>query len=236
MSYIDSCFGKTRSDDGFSRMQSPSDDVSTDPVVIECLVDCFFQRVHEKNPILNQDLVSSYFREYCHVIPLYDDKTCLVLLIGALGAVATQYTDEESIKLDNPERAESLRLGRCYFEAAQRRLGTVISSPGIISAQCLCLSGIYHMYIIEPISALHMFHTAGTSIKLAQDTSDTTAESQHSVFWACLKSERELLAELPIMNPALTEYPPYDHYPSPPAQSTSDQPTEWTTLERESWY
>ncbi|KAL3486295.1 hypothetical protein BJX62DRAFT_242150 [Aspergillus germanicus] len=47
---------------------------------------------------------------------------------------------------------------------------------------------------------------------------------------------RELLAELPIMNPALTEYPPYDHYPSPPAQSTSDQPTEWTTLERDSWY
>jgi hypothetical protein len=39
------------------------------------------------------------------------------------------------------------------------------------------------------------------------------------------------------MNPALTEYPPYHHYPSPPAQpANTHQPSEWTTLERDSWY
>jgi hypothetical protein len=122
-------------------MQSTSDQVSTDPVVIEGLVDSFFQRVHAKNPILNRELVSSYCQEYCTLGPCYDDKTCLVLVICALGAVATNYVYEENIEQDNAERAGSLRLGNCYFEAAKRRLGIAISRPGIISAQCLCLAG-----------------------------------------------------------------------------------------------
>jgi hypothetical protein len=46
------------------------------------------------------------------------------------------------------ERAESLRVGKCYVEAAQRRLGLVMSRLGIISAQCLCLAG-YGSWVVD---------------------------------------------------------------------------------------
>ncbi|KAG7432692.1 hypothetical protein Forpi1262_v005541 [Fusarium oxysporum f. sp. raphani] len=58
-------------------------------------------------------------------------------------------------------RLERLKLGHCYFTASEKRLGAAISRVDTLSIQCLCLAGIYHVYLIRPVQALRLFHAAG---------------------------------------------------------------------------
>ncbi|PNP80920.1 hypothetical protein FNYG_05735 [Fusarium nygamai] len=43
--------------------------------------------------------------------------------------------------LETPSRLERLKLGYCYFAAAEKRLGAAISRVDTLSLQCLCLAG-----------------------------------------------------------------------------------------------
>lgn len=118
--------------------------ISTERSDIERLVSRFFQNVHVKNPILDRRSVLKYCQEYYEHGAQFNLETGLVLIICALGAVATGFDSssnghqEPSVESAN---LESLRLGRCYFAAAEKRLGVALVEPSTLAVQCLCLAG-----------------------------------------------------------------------------------------------
>ncbi|KAH7397154.1 C6 zinc finger domain-containing protein [Pyrenochaeta sp. MPI-SDFR-AT-0127] len=227
-----------------SRDPSISINISTERSDIEQLVDQFFTRVNIKNPILSRQVASQYCQQYYEHGPLFNLETCLVLLMCSLGAVSMEFDpfDEGQSPGNSPyssSRVANLRLGSCYFVAAEKRLGSAISNINTLAIQCLCLAGIYHMYLIRPMHALRMFHAAGSSLQILASTGADSHQGKSqiysSLFWTCYKSEREILAEIPICAPALREPGTTDSYPPPP-QATSTVPCEWASYEEDSWY
>lgn len=121
--------------------------ISTERVDIERLVDQFFSRVHVKNPILDRQTVKQYCQEYYEHGPLFNLRVCLVLLICALGSVAPDFQPSGPLNEDleewprQPERADNLKTGRCYYAAAEKRLSAAMVKPHSVGVQCLCLAG-----------------------------------------------------------------------------------------------
>ncbi|KAH9211098.1 hypothetical protein DL95DRAFT_342173 [Leptodontidium sp. 2 PMI_412] len=220
------------------------DEISTEISDIEPLVDHFFNRVNIKNPIVTRQDASQYCRQYCTHGSLSNLETCLVLLMCALGAVSMEFdpsnvTQSPSSSSHPSSRLASLRLGYRYFVAAEKCLGSALSSVHSLAIQCLCLAGIFHMYLIRPMHALRMFHAAGSSLQILASTNASSAEGRSqvysSLFWTCYKSEREILAEIPVSTPALRQPGWPDSYPlsNQPASMTSDM---WASHEEDSWY
>lgn len=120
--------------------------ISTERPDIERLVDLFFKRNNIKNPILSRPVVSQYCQQYYEHGPLFNLETCLVLLTCAIGALSTEFDPlgvDESPRSPSHSSARlaSLRLGQCYFVAAEKRLGAAISTVNTLAIQCLCLAG-----------------------------------------------------------------------------------------------
>ncbi|KAM5343914.1 hypothetical protein ACJ41O_012451 [Fusarium nematophilum] len=243
----------THLDDAFNRAESPSDSlvkqqppvhISTDKSDIEQLVDQFFTRVHVKNPILDRLTVEQYCLRYYEDGALFNLETCLVLIICALGAVATEFDSRGPSHNGSPQqlaRLESLRVANCYFSAAEKRLGAAATSFSTLAIQCLCLAGIYHMYTLKPMAALRMFHAAGSSLQVlvstGSDSPEGTSQMNSSLFWACFKSEREILGELPITPPSLIEPCSSEGYPQPPQEGVMGPGADnWTKAHQDSWY
>ncbi|KAH6708632.1 C6 zinc finger domain-containing protein, partial [Verticillium dahliae] len=218
--------------------------ISTEKVDVEKLVEQFHQRVNIKNPILSRQLASEYCQNFHEDGLLFNLETCLVLLMCALGAISMDYGSVITSQSpgNNPSSAPdlaNLRLGHSYFTAAEKRLGAAISTVNTLSIQCLCLAGIFHMYSIQPMHALRVFHAAGISLQNLSSTGARPAgeasQMYSSLFWTCYKSEREILAEIPINAPALREPGMPNVYPQPP-QAASIASNEWAADEEDSWY
>lgn len=125
---------------------SNSVNISTERGDIEQLVDQFFKRVNIKNPIFTRRVVSQYCQQYYEHGPIFNLETCLVLLTCALGAISMDF---EPLEVGQSPRSSchpsarlaSLRLGHCYFTAAEKRLGMAMSSINTLAIECLCLAG-----------------------------------------------------------------------------------------------
>ncbi|RSL61398.1 hypothetical protein CEP53_005091 [Fusarium sp. AF-6] len=219
---------------------SGSVNISTDKSDIQQLVNLFFQRVNIKNPILSRQTVEGYCHQYYENGPQFNLETGLVLLICALGAVADDFNpldmDQQSPAASSfqmPSRVSKLKLGHCYYTAAEKRLGAAFSRVDTLSIQCLCLAGIYHMYLIRPIHALRLFHAAGSSLQMLLSTSWEYFPTSLKLILDMLQigKIREILSELPLGIPALRDPPSQDSYP-PPQQITRDL----SESEEDSWF
>lgn len=141
-----------------SRLDSVSDPsapvrISTDRVDIEPLVDQYFEHVNIKNPILTRQIIGQYCQDYYEHGPLFNLETCSVLLTCALGAISSKFdafeqdshsspnTPGTHARLPAPSTINSLKLGHCYFIAAEKRLGITMSTVSSLAVQCLCLAG-----------------------------------------------------------------------------------------------
>lgn len=187
--YLDDAFNRSEPRSSGFVSQANSINISTERADIELLVDQFFGRVHSKNPILDRQTVKQYCQRYYEHGPSFSLETCLLLMICALGALATEYPppeftmDDHDVFSEHSTRLETLKLAKCYFNAAEKRLGIAVTSPNALAIQCFCLAGsvlinnfemwwlikakrIYHMYTLNPMAALRMFHTAGSSLQL----------------------------------------------------------------------
>ncbi|CAH0028777.1 unnamed protein product, partial [Clonostachys rhizophaga] len=212
---------------------------------IEVLVDRFFKRVNNKNPILSRRIVTQYCQNYYEDGPRFDLETCIVLLTCALGAVAMEYSPPDATSSPaaparfSSLRLEDLQLGRCYFDAAEKRLGPALTEVSTQAIQCLCLAGIYHMFTLRPMQASRIFHAAGSSLRILMSTSLNTSQETYQLylklFWACSNSERELITELPVNPPSLTGPGTPDAYPLPPRIESIGR-DEWSVQEEDSWY
>lgn len=111
-----------------------------EPHRIRSLLDKFFNFVHVKNPVLDEQQTRRTVNRVClHGIDWSPDA-CLSLLICALGTIATPldggYVHRDSETYINAES---------FFLAAKKRLGLVLGTSSLIEAQCmfLAVSGVW---------------------------------------------------------------------------------------------
>jgi hypothetical protein len=169
----------------------------------------FLDHVLIKNPVLEETYIRRLVRRISLEGPGWDAESCLALLVCANGAITRPF-DSASLT------GEEVRLspGRALFTAAQKRIGVILDSAGLLEAQCLFFAGVYLMTSLCPYDAWRSF-LQGLAICqnfdfIRQSTGQlagggggggeligeagTTAEE--SIYWSCWKSERELRLEL----------------------------------------
>ncbi|KAJ2892232.1 uncharacterized protein MKZ38_010101 [Zalerion maritima] len=165
-----------------------------DPHHIDSLLASFFRNVHIKNPILSESSTRSLvFRSLAteSFLLSYTPESCLVLLILALGSLATPFGPSDPQVC--PGSQSFLTAGR-YYSAAQKRMGgSLLTSDGILGPQCFFLAGVYEMCLLQKTSAWRYFTTA---LALCQTLEEReTNPNEQAVHWSVWKSEREVRAE-----------------------------------------
>ncbi|KAJ5328875.1 hypothetical protein N7452_009265, partial [Penicillium brevicompactum] len=186
-------------------------------------IERFFEDVHIFNPVLEEQDVIEYLGEVQRNGIGWDAKSCLMLLICALGSISTPFMNQNPVmrscdfrQSHNFSRAES------FFLNAQKRLGMLLTGNGVIEAQCFFLAGVYLMTTLRPMEAWRMFVQGLACCQALQshdiDHAQSEAEwSPHQrIYWTCFKSELELRLELnlPRQNGVDLSYPTM--FPSPP--------------------
>lgn len=223
-----------------------------EPQGLKVLLDNFFTNVHCKNPIFDETAVRRLVSKVIFDGVDWSPASCLALIVCALGRLATPLGPSLDTKPDTAAYAEA----RSLFNAAQRRIGVLLSQTDIIGAQCLFLSGVYMMCTFQPFQAWRFFSQALASCQtlpflrrahtivesVAQSPSDFMTMNaddtqQQAVYWSAWKSEREMREDLvlPDFNmPHSTSvlYPPF--FPSPPHQVDTDKPKD-SERQRASW-
>ncbi|PLB53926.1 hypothetical protein P170DRAFT_504800 [Aspergillus steynii IBT 23096] len=244
---------------GHSERESTVSMDDLQPRLMRALVDRFFQYVHVKNPILNERSTRRLFSTFCEEGLDWSPESCLALLVLALGATATPFEDESLGRKD----PETLSHARCFYKAAQKRLGTLIGTPNrVLEAQCFFLSGVCAMTFFQRDIAWRFFLQAlaccqqfrfrllegsdeqlrasaspiGESSLSVQERSLTT---EQAIYWSAWKSERELRRDLQAPDFTLSQaefaiYPPF--FPTPPAIEEERHHGTVDKVHQLSWY
>jgi len=174
-----------------------------------------FEHVLSKNPVLEEHFLRQTLNNVCMNGVGWDAESCLVLLVCALGSIASP----------NANQADWV-TANSYFAAAQRRFGLLMAMDDLIVSQCHFLAGVYFMYSMKPLEAWRMF--AQGVVCILPDISKSTPPAQYSlqecVYWSCWKSEIELRMhlDLPATGIVDTRYP--QHIPEPPVTDPSQEP------------
>ena len=180
------------------------------PTMCNQYLDTFFGHVHIKNPVLDEPYIRRLVRKVCLEGAGWDAESCLALLVCANGAIARPIS---SPSLSKEELGAS--TGKALFVTAQKRMGSILESAGIVQAHCLFLAGVYMMTALRPFDAWRLFLQglavcqSFTFIRRRPPstlTSDGGNPPEESIYWSCWKSERELRWELGLPdfgNPSL---------------------------------
>ncbi|KAF2180650.1 hypothetical protein K469DRAFT_517383, partial [Zopfia rhizophila CBS 207.26] len=224
--------------------------VDLEPLRVRHLLDNFFNYVHVKNPILDESATRKVVDSTVLNGVDWSPESCLSLLICALGSIATPFEPSHATM---PGTA-AYTSAQSFFQAAQKRIGTLLSSNDIISPQCLFLSGVFMMCNFQPRKAWRYFiqslaHCQQLSFLspraqqlYCEDAQDHPFDSLHqAVYWSAWKSERELREHI-----HLPDFSPNDHganiyptfFPTPPAPRADGGVPMNADSEREqtSWY
>lgn len=191
-----------------------------DPATCDRWLDNFFAHVHVKNPVLDEVQTRRLVRKLCIQGAGWDITSCLALLVCANGALARPL--DEPLAASDPDIQTAIAM----FNAAQKRFGTGLVSPGLIQAQCAFFSGVLLMSLLRPVEAwttfVHGLAICQTlpSIKMLHNEmgniGGTEAISEQSVFWSCWKSEQELRFELGMPGSSGLPDDPPQLFPNPP--------------------
>ncbi|KAH7086172.1 hypothetical protein FB567DRAFT_63529 [Paraphoma chrysanthemicola] len=183
--------------------------------VCDRLLEQCLEHVLSKNPIAQKDFLRSTMKNVCMNGPGWDAESCLVLLICALGSIASPGASQAD-----------WTMGRSYFAAAQRRIGMLIDSESLVAPQCYFLIGVYFMYNLRPLDAWRTF--AQAVVCMQPDSTRALPSGHYSleecVYWSCWKSEVELRTnfQIPSFGSIGNRYP--QHMPEPPATDPSHEP------------
>ncbi|RDW93463.1 Zn(II)2Cys6 transcription factor [Aspergillus mulundensis] len=220
---------------------------TTLPGGIHTLLDNFFEYVHCKNPVLEEAPTRRLVLAVSLEGPDWSARSCLALLVCALGTLATPFG--ENPPTDTGPGSARYADAQALFQAAQRRMGVLLVSTreedDLIASQCLLLSGLYLMCILQPFLAWRLFTQAlaacqrspflrrmyardgHESAVLAPHGAPSARETQElAIYWSAWKSERELrhCFQLPDF-PAAGETGSYLYprlFPTPPATVSDD--------------
>ncbi|KAE8357172.1 hypothetical protein BDV27DRAFT_139831 [Aspergillus caelatus] len=202
--------------------------------------------VHDKNPML--DMVTLY-RYMTHVSENgldFSTRTCLVMLVCAIGALCQENMLETPGNLPVPGRSSDLDIAYRFWSVAAKRLGCAMSKNTLESAQCLCLAGIWFMCNLQPLDAWKHFTMAGNCFysavlaRKSMGSSDpwslelVSQATAHAIFHTAYKSELEIRYELEIPGSVLEYIEDQLIFPSPP--EISDTPLEVQSTKTITWY
>ncbi|KAJ4360966.1 Zcf27p [Didymosphaeria variabile] len=197
-----------------------------EPHRIKLLLDNFFNYVHVKNPVLDEQQTRRIVNRVClHGIDWSPDA-CLALLVCALGTIATPL-DGDYVHRDS----EAYRTAESFFLAAKKRLGLVLGTSTLIEAQC--------MFFATFQSLIAFRQEYGERLDEAERRS---AAAEQAIYWSAWKSEREVNDDLNLPGFLFSEidiagYPAF--FPTPPSHDgelPSLVNTETATREKLSWY
>ncbi|KAF4345808.1 c6 zinc finger [Fusarium beomiforme] len=225
---------------------SLADIADLDTQGVKALLDNFFDHVHCKNPILEEAAARKIVLNVVIDGIDWSPGSCLTLIICALGKIATPLDASFHLRCDSTPYLEAQAL----FQAAQKRIGTLMARSDIIGAQCFFLSGVFLMSTFRPFEAWRYFSQAlamcqtlpflqsAQSLSIMEGSRPELGETQQeAVYWSAWKSERELRGELSLPDFSMPYsssvlYPPFFPTPPHPLESTktiasSRQHTAW---------
>ncbi|KAJ0305365.1 hypothetical protein Brms1b_010821, partial [Colletotrichum noveboracense] len=102
-----------------------------EPRRVNDLLDSFFSYAHVKNPILEETATRKMVSTTIMNGIDWSAESCLSLLIFALGSIATPFGPSHETMPGTLAHANA----QSFFQAAQKRLGILLSSDDIIAAQ-----------------------------------------------------------------------------------------------------
>jgi hypothetical protein len=236
--------------------QSPVDAaglLDLEPLRVKDLLDNFFSHVHVKNPIFDERATRRMVQTTTINGIDWSPESCLSLLICALGSIATPFRPSYDVMPGTVAYSNALS----YFQAAQKRLGTLLCSDDILASQCLFLSGVFLMCVFQERKAWRYFMQAlahcqqlsflspGSqkqyfrSLDDGVETNDFDSLHQ-AIYWSSWKSEREIRN-----NMILPDFSPNDHglalypgfFPTPPSPPSEETLADvGQQREQTSWY
>lgn len=227
-----------------------------EPRTTKVLLDNFFQYCHVKNPVLVSE--ASIRQQVAHISLHgvdWSPQSCLALLVCAIGAISTPFGDSEMTMPGSPAYVTS----QSYFQAAEKRLGSIVAIAGVVEAQCLFLAGVYSMYIFKPGAAWRFFRSSLASCEefdfithTAQTWEQTEAfemqpnppqlsTDEQAIYWSAWKSEQEMRQDLQhndlfrsIEQPLYPQFFPTP--PDPPQENNYDITDSQRERERTGWF
>ncbi|KAL5343416.1 hypothetical protein BJX70DRAFT_393981 [Aspergillus crustosus] len=183
----------------------------------------FLKHVHTYNPVLEVEKIEKYIRDTLFDGIVWDARSCLLLLIFALGTISGSSSITNSNTSSEFRQQEDFRKAEEYFSAAQKRLGALLCKSGVVEAQAFFYAGVYLMATLRPLGAWRMFVQALACCEpFKSHQSHVIAHGQEedkmqkSIYWTCFKSELELRLELNVGRSCVLDltYPAF--FPSPP--------------------
>lgn len=220
----------------------------------------YIDGVHSKNPALDLATLHHLVLDVAENGLDWSSRTCLVCLVLAIGAISQQYQDQH-LSPENlltpgapqvtPATSPALAgtepdLALQFWGIAAKRLGLVIGQRDVQAVQCLCLTGIWYMYQMEPIQAWQYFNLAGSAwyainmidhATSGDDPSSTNAGSfttMQALYFTIWKSVCELRLEIDL--PGVFDHVglPYD-FPLAPESDDIEGLSQVSSSER-IWY
>ncbi|OJJ44613.1 hypothetical protein ASPZODRAFT_698914 [Penicilliopsis zonata CBS 506.65] len=199
------------------------------------LVSSFLNYVHPANPILDVPLLLQYV-QYVRINGIaWDAKSCLVLLVCALGSTAEAFHAQHLSESISARNSPSFVIAKSYFTAAQKRIGSLLSHSGVLETQCFFYAGVYLMTLQQPMAAWKFFVQAAATSQgfgfprrtpqpeLVSPAARRDRVSQESLYWTCLKSELEVRMELSLPGFGLQDFSYPSAFPSPPSENLEDE-------------
>ena len=199
------------------------------------MLDSFLQSIHVKNPMLDESKIRQAVHHMSLEGPSWSAECCLALVVCALGSIASSFDT-------NPgsSQRQLSTVSDSYFNAAQKRLGMIIGSGGVLEAQCFFYSGVYLMSKLQPLKAWRLFCQA---LACCQDfscadpsyqdhlsrvpTGSRSLPAEECVYWSCWKSELELRKLLGLPDFAFNDLSYPLLFPTPPEFVQNQQATSW---------
>jgi hypothetical protein len=223
-----------------------------EPRRAKTILDNFFNYVHVKNPVLDEQHTRQIVSRICmHGID-WSPEACLALLVCALGTIATPFNNGQYFS----RSSDAYCTAESFFLAAKKRLGMLLGTSSLIEAQCMFLAGVYSMCCFERVSAWRFFMQSLTCCQTFQslvafrqdygekldEAGQRIAAAEQAIYWSAWKSEREVNDDLNLPGVLFSEldiavYPPF--FPTPP-QHDDEIPTtggsEADDRERMGWF
>ncbi|KAF5709240.1 glucose transport transcription regulator RGT1 [Fusarium globosum] len=127
-------------------------------------------------PIINRPWLTRYFRNVVESDGDWSAEACLVFLACAIASlcdcsshdVLTPHANSLSpaSTISGSYMPNSRRPAYQYWTMAKRRLGWALDEPsGLLTTQCLCLAGFWHLLNFAPRRARTMFYRAHESMR-----------------------------------------------------------------------
>lgn len=161
----------------------------------------FSESVNFYYPLLSHQELEDIAYHYVTNRTNHSTKTCLTLLVIALGC-ATETVRDTTQGANRRQIMRIRHLGMVHFDAAIYRLHVAHSLVNAEATQCLALAALYYAYLQRPIQAWSTLSSTAAKCRVLLSYGVATPEESECVrriFWMCFILESDYLAELPAL-------------------------------------